>query len=295
MSKYWLNYHHLYYFMTIAEVNSISKASEKLLIGQPTLSAQLKQFEDSIGVQLFERQHKKLILTEHGKLALEYARNIFKMGGEMYEALHDRMKPSKINVQLGALDSIPKQVMLQLTQAALKIAPCSISLVEGKFEELMRDISSHKVDLVISNFLPKLEATKGMYHKILSKRPLGIYGSPKFKSLRKKFPHSLNDQPIVLPTYDSQMRYNLEHWLQINEITMDTIAETQDTALKKLMATNSMAMIPAASHTVQTQVDSGELILIGEMKNVTEELYLIAAHRKISNPVAGELMRSFKI
>lgn len=295
MSKQWLNYHHLYYFMTIAELNSISKAAEKLLLGQPTLSAQLKQFEDSLGVQLFERQHKKLILTEHGKLALEYARNIFKMGGEMYEALHDRLKPSKINIQLGALDSIPKQVMLQLTQAALKIAPCSISLVEGKFEELMRDLSSHKVDLAISNFLPKLEATKGMYHKVISKRPLGIYGSPEFKSLRKKFPQSLNDQPIVLPTYDSQMRYDLEHWLRLNEISVDVIAETQDTALKKLMATNSMAMIPAASHTVQRQVLSGELILIGELSNVTEELYLLSAQRKIANPVAAELMKTFTL
>ncbi len=295
MSKYWLNYHHLYYFMTIAELGSISKAAEKLLLGQPTLSAQLKQFEDNLGVQLFERQHKKLILTEHGKLALEYAKNIFKMGGEMYEALHDRLKPSKINVQLGALDSIPKQVMLQLTQAALKIAPCSISLVEGKFDELMRDLTSHKVDLAISNFLPKLEATKGMYHKVISKRPLGIYGSPEFKSLRKKFPQSLNDRPIVLPTYDSQMRYDLEHWLKLNEISVDVIAETQDTALKKMMATNSMAMIPAASHTVQRQVLSGELILIGELDNVTEELYLLSAHRKITNPVAAELMKTFSL
>lgn len=295
MSKQWLNYHHLYYFMTIAEFNSISKAAEKLLLGQPTLSAQLKQFEDSLGLQLFERQHKKLVLTEHGKLALEYARNIFKMGGEMYEALHDRLKPSKINIQLGALDSIPKQVMLQLTQAALKIAPCSISLVEGRFEELMRDLTSHKVDLAISNFLPKLEATKGMYHKIISKRPLGIYGSPEYKSLRKKFPQSLNDRPLVLPTYDSQMRYDLEHWLRLNEISVDVVAETQDTALKKLMATNGMAMIPAASHTVQRQILSGELILIGELGNVTEELYLLSAHRKIANPIAAELMKTFTL
>lgn len=295
MSKQWLNYHHLYYFMTIAELNSISKAAEKLLLGQSTLSAQLKQFEDSLGVQLFERHHKKLILTEHGALALEYARNIFKMGGEMYEALHDRLKPSKINIELGALDSIPKQVMLQLTQAALKIAPCSISLVEGKFEELMRDLSAHKVDLAITNFLPKLEATKGMYHKVISKRSLGIYGSPKFKKLRKNFPTSLDGQPLVLPTYDSQMRYDLEHWLKLNELTIDIIAETQDTALKKLMAVNDMAMIPAASHTVQNQVLAGELVLIGELNNVTEELYLISSQRKIANPIAAELMKSFML
>ena len=42
----WINYHHLFYFMTIAETGSISGAAEKLLLGQPTLSAQLKQLEE---------------------------------------------------------------------------------------------------------------------------------------------------------------------------------------------------------------------------------------------------------
>ena len=107
----WINYHHLYYFKTIAEEGSVSKAAEKLRLGQPTLSAQLKQFEDSLGVALFERQHKKLILTEQGKLALDYAKNIFRMGSEMYEVLHDRLKPLKPSLHIGALDSIPKQIV----------------------------------------------------------------------------------------------------------------------------------------------------------------------------------------
>lgn len=213
----------------------------------------------------------------------------------MYEALHDRLKPSKINLQLAALDSIPKQVMLQLTQAALKIAPCTISLVEGKFDELLRDLIAHKVDLAITNFLPRLEATQGLYHKVLSKQPVAIYGSPKFKGLRKNFPQSLNGNPFVLPTYDSQMRYDLDHWLKVNEIEIDIVAETQDTALKKLMAGSDMAMIPAASHTVTKQVLSGELIEIGQLKTVFEELFLISSHRKISNPVASSLMKDFKL
>lgn len=295
MNKKWLNYHHLYYFMVIAEMNNISKAAEKLLLGQPTLSAQLRQLEDNLGVELFERRHKKLILTEHGNLALEYARNIFRTGEEMYEALHDRLKPSKISLQCGALDSIPKQVMLQLTEAAQAIAPCSISLVEGKFEELMREISAHKIDIAITNFLPKLESTKGLFHRVISKKPISVYGGAKFKKLRKNFPESLKDQPFVLPTFDSQMRYDLEHWLNLKELKIDIIAETQDTALKKLMAVNNMAMIPAAVHTVQRQLNAGELFLIGELDNLTEELFLISSKRKISNPIAAELMSSFML
>ncbi len=293
--KPWINYHHLYYFMTIAECGSISRASEQLLLGQPTLSAQLKQFEDQLEVKLFSREHKKLILTEHGNLALEYARNIFKMGGEMYEALHDRLKPNKISLQLGALDSIPKQVMLQLTEAALSTAPCTISLVEGKFDQLLRDLTSNKIDIAISDFFPNNEGTRGLHHRVLSKSCLSVYGSKKFKKLRNGFPHSLQNQPFVLPTYDSQVRYSLEHWLQTNDLQLDTVAETQDTALKTLVAVNDMAMMPAAPHTVKAYVESGELFEIGSLGTVYEELYLISAQRKISNPVASQLMKTFAL
>src|SRR5688572_24031184 len=128
----WINYHHLFYFKAIAEAGSVSKAAEKLRIGQPTLSAQLKLFEDTMGIQLFERQHKKLILTEQGRVALDYARNIFKMGSEMVEVLHDRLRPLKTSLHIAALDSIPKQIILELVRQAVEVGNCQITLSEGK-------------------------------------------------------------------------------------------------------------------------------------------------------------------
>lgn len=290
----WINYHHLYYFMTIAESEGISRAAEKLRLGQPTLSAQLKQFEEHLGVQLFERKHKKLILTEHGKLALEYARTIFRTGNEMYEALNDRLLPTKVKLQIGALDSIPKQVILQLSREAFKASSCTISLVEGKFEELIADLTSHKIDLVVSNFLPR-EGNKKLFHKVISNQKVGIYGSPKFRHLREGFPHSIEGQPFIMPSYDSQMRYDIDNWLTSQSLKVDVICETQDIALKKLFAVNELALMPAASHTVQRQILSGELVELGTIDSVREELFLIAADRKIENPVASSIMKTFAL
>ncbi|NBY20720.1 LysR family transcriptional regulator, partial [bacterium] len=133
----------------MAEEGSVSKAAEKLRLGQPTLSAQLKQFEDTIGVKLFDRQHKKLILTEQGQVALDYAKNIFKMGSEMFEVLHDRIVPQKISLQIGALDSVAKQIVVQLAKHAYKTADCLITLVEGKSDELIRELVAHRVDILV--------------------------------------------------------------------------------------------------------------------------------------------------
>jgi len=291
----WINYHHLFYFKTIAEEGSVSKAAEKLRIGQPTLSAQIKQFEDTIGVQLFERQHKKLILTEQGKVALDYSKNIFKMGSEMYEVLHDRLKPLRPSLHIGSLDSIPKQIVLQLVKHAYKLSPCQITLSEGSSDQLLRELSTHRMDIMISNFLPNGTDSKGLFPRSITKKNVAFYSDPKFKKLRQGFPQSLSDQPVILPTYDSKLRSDIDHWAKVHEIELNVIAEGQDIATKKLMAVEGLGILPTATHTVTRQVLSGELIELGKLQGVHEELFLITAQRKITNPIAAKLMATFTV
>lgn len=291
----WINYHHLFYFKTIAEEGSVSRAAEKLRLGQPTLSAQLKQFEETLGVQLFERRHKKLLLTEQGKVALDYSKNIFRMGSEMYEVLHDRLKPLKPSLHLGALDSVPKQIVLQLVKQAFRISPCQITLSEGKSDELLRELVSHRMDIMVTNFLPAGTDAKGLYPKSITKKNVAFYGAPKFKSLRKGFPKSISGVPMVLPTYDSRLRQDLDHWAKLNKIELNMVTESQDIAVKKLIATEGMGLIPTATHTVTEQVLRGELVEIGQLQGVYEELFLITAQRKIENPIASKLKDFFVI
>lgn len=291
----WINYHHLFYFKTIAEEGTVSKAAEKLRVGQPTLSAQLKQFEDSLGVQLFERSHKKLTLTEQGKVALDYSKNIFRMGSEMYEVLHDRLKPLKPSLHLGALDSVPKQVILQLVKQAFKISPCQITLSEGKPDELLRELSSHRMDLMVTNFLPTGADGKGLYPKSITKKNVAFYGAPKFKSLRKGFPKSISGEAVILPTYDSKLRQDLDHWAKSHKIELNIVIESQDIAVKKLMAISEMGLVATATHTVTGQILRGELVEIGHLQGVHEELFLVTAQRKIENIIASKLRDTFTI
>lgn len=291
----WINYHHLFYFKTIAEENSVSKAAEKLRVGQPTLSAQLKQLEESLKVQLFERHHKKLTLTEQGRVAFDYAQNIFRMGSEMYEVLHDRLKPARPSLHVGALDSVPKQIVLQLVKQAFRISPCQITLSEGKFGELLRELTAHRMDIMLTNFIPSGPDAKGLFPKSITKNNIGFYGAPSFKNLRKGFPRSISNVPMILPTHDSKLRQDLEHWAKINNIDLNIAIETQDVSVKELVATAGIGLMPAASHTVTSQVLRGELTEIGLIPGVHEELFLITTQRKIENPIAARLKSSFSI
>ena len=62
----WLNYHHLLYFWTVATEGTIVRASEVLRLAPSTISVQIKELEESMGEQLFERKGRQLVLTEAG-------------------------------------------------------------------------------------------------------------------------------------------------------------------------------------------------------------------------------------
>lgn len=291
----WMNYHHLLYFKTIAEHGSVSRAASLLRLGQPTLSAQLKQFEDTMGVQLFHRDGKKLILSEQGKVALEYAKDIFSKGGELYQVLQNSNTTRKSIFRIGSIDGIAKQILLSLTQQARKFENCCVVVTESKPDDLMRELESGKIDIAITNFVPEGFDRKALDHKILSKKPVSIYAAPSFKQLRDGFPKSISGKPLILPTYDSKLRYDVEHWGKSKRIMFDVIAESQDIGLKKFMAIDGMGLIPAASHTVMRQVLDGQLVEIGKLEGVHEQVIMLYRSETIKNKLLDHLVKGAEI
>jgi LysR family transcriptional activator of nhaA len=63
----WLNYQRLQYFQMVAQEGSIARASEKLNLGQPAISIQIKHLEEEVGCDLFERRNRRLVLTQAGQ------------------------------------------------------------------------------------------------------------------------------------------------------------------------------------------------------------------------------------
>ena len=292
----WLNYHHLYYFRTIAMQGGIAKAAEKLRLGQPTLSTQLKQLEEMVGKPLFERRNRKMILTESGKAALDYANEIFRLGDEMIEVLQDRTSGNQTHLQVGALDSVPKNVILSLVMEAYKISStCTVSILEGKGDELFRELYNHKIDLILSNYPPPALEIRQAFSKSVAKLPVSIYGGSAFRKLKRTFPHSLNDQPFVLPTVHSKLRHDLNHYFKLQNIRVLPTAETQDTSLQILFAKQGIGLAPLSEVSNEDLIKDGLLQKIGTLKGVHEEIWLVSAQRKLENPIAAKLIKTFTL
>ena len=283
----------MYYFYIIAREGGIARASETLRLGQPTLSAQLKQFEESLGVLLFDRSSRSLKLTESGQSAYEYAKEIFKLSAEMIEVLNDKTSDNIKHLQIGALDSVPKDVIAQIVEKAYQNQKCTISIFEGKSEELLSQLLDHKIDLIVTNYSLNSHQEINLFSKSIARLPVSIYGSEKFKHLKKGFPQSINEKPFILPTQHSKLRSDLNHYFKVNQIKPLTITETQDTSLQKTLTLNSFGLAPLSENYDLNH--SKTLYKIGTLKGVYEEIWLVTAHRKFENPMAAALMKSYSL
>jgi LysR family transcriptional activator of nhaA len=289
------NYHHLYYFFVIAKEGGVAKAAVKLRLGQPTLSSQLKVFEDSLGKKLFERKNRSLILTDAGRITLEYARRIFDLGQEFLEVLNDKRGPELQHLQIGALDSIPKDVIFKLTEQAHATGDCFVSVHEGSSEFLIRELLAHRIDLAFMNTaIPSGPSSKFVCRNV-GKLPVYVFGATKFKGSKKHFPASLEGQPFVVNTEHSKLRQDFHHYLETRNIRPLFIGESQDTALKKLILSSGRALAALPREVVGAELRNQQLVELGPLEGVFEEYWINTVGRVVKNTKTQKLIENFKI
>ena len=291
-----LNYNQLYYFYKIAELGSIALASKDVLISSPALSMQLKELEESLGTPLFSRVGKKLILTEAGAIVHEYARDIFKLGYELRDVIADRgPRHERARIEIGCQDSIPKKVADELLAFLIETKTCKVILREGNREELLKMQNEYKLDLILTNSVPQVDNSYIYETKLLCVEELIVVGHPKFKALKTKWPLSVKDQPLVLPTYDSSTRQKIDHFLEQKHLRVDVVAEVEDNASEIDLALKGHGLAVVMKSSVSHLLRDKLLIELGPLKGVEEEIWMIIGKRKILNPLALHAMNNFTL
>ncbi len=292
MSKVWLNYHHLYYFAAIAREGGVAKAARRLRLGQSTLSTQLGQLEDALGQPLFAREGRSLRITEAGTVALEYAREIFRLGDELLDALRDRRRQGHLAVQLGAVDTVPKATVMRLVAAARAAGagvPCAVTLVEGMGEDLLRQLKRSQLDLVLASEPPPPGRRRGFRSRLVARLPVAVFGPKSARGLRTGFPRSLAGQPFVLPIDGSRLRHEVDDFFKQRGLPLLIAVEAQDTSLRDVLAAAGHGLV------VGPEPAAPGLVRLGVLEGVHEELWLVAGERRIENPAAARLMAHFEL
>jgi len=146
-----LNYKHLRYFWMVAKTGSIAKAASQLNLTPHSISGQLSEFAEALGVALFRKSGRSLELTDTGRRIVSYAETIFSTGDELLELVRDKSFAT-MSFRIGCADSVSKLIACQLVEPALKLKePVRLICREGRLDSLIGDLAVHRLDLVIAD------------------------------------------------------------------------------------------------------------------------------------------------
>ena len=280
-----LNYHHLRYFWAAAREGGVTRASEKLHISQPAVSAQIRDLEQALGEKLFTRSGRSIALTETGRVVYRYAEEIFGLGGELMETLKGRPTGRSARLAVGIANVIPKLIAHRLLEPAFKLPePVRVQCHEDKPERLLAELAIHALDVVLTDAPLGTAVKVKAYSHLLGECGVSIVGAaPLARTHRRAFPSSLDGAPFLLPTADSTLRRLLDHWFEVEGIRPHIVGEFDDSALLKVFGQSGAGLfaVPSAIEAdVQRQYG---VRLVGRIE-ARERFYAITVERKIKHP-----------
>src|SRR6187401_123672 len=235
----WLNFHHLRYFWMVARKGGVRKAAEELHVSQPSVSAQLRILEESLGQKLFRRSGRNLVLTEAGHLVLNYADEIFSTGRELMNAVKQRPGKHPIRLNIGLTDAFPKLIAFEILKAAFR-SDEAVHVVcrEGEIALLVNQLQAHRLDIVLADEPASSTLKAKTFNHRLGRSGITFCAVPALATkLRRNFPQSLNGAPALLPSENMGMRAALETWFDTLGIRPHVIGEFEDSALMEVAAT----------------------------------------------------------
>jgi LysR family transcriptional regulator, transcriptional activator of nhaA len=282
----WLNYHHLRYFWVVAKHGSLQAAGKVLHVSHPTISAQIHALEDQMGQKLFEKSGRRLVLTDVGRIAYRYAEEIFGIGRDLMDAMSGQLVDGNRRLDVGVVDAVPKLVVQQLLAPALEmVPPVRLHCHEDRFDKLLSDLALGAVDVVISDAPIPTGSSIRAFHHLLGDSSVSIFGVPALAKKHKRgFPESLNGAPFLVPSDNSALRRDLNHWFDRRKIQPRIVAEFDDSALLKVFAAQGHGLFAAPSVVADQVCTHYGVQLLGEVSGVRERFYVVSLDRKVKHP-----------
>jgi LysR family transcriptional activator of nhaA len=282
----WLNYHHLLYFWTVAHEGSIVRASAELHLSQPTISGQLRVLEKALGAKLFNRVGRNLVLSDTGKVVYRYAEEIFSLGRELQDTLKGRAPGRPLRFVVGVNDTLPKAMVYQLLQPALRL-PDRVQIVceQGKPEQLHMRLALNALDVVLSDAPITPASNIRAFNHLLGECGVSIMGVPKLaKAYRRGFPKSLGGAPFLFPAEDTVLRRSLEQWFDALQIKPKLFGEFADTALLKVFGENGAGLFAVRSVLERESRRLYGVHLVGRIDSIRARCYAISLEKKLKHP-----------
>jgi LysR family transcriptional activator of nhaA len=285
-----LNYNHLRYFHAVAHAGNLTRAAQQLNLSQSALSVQLKALEAQLGHALFEREARRMVLTEAGKIALDYADTVFAAGDALQSTLAGRVRLDQQVLRIGALPTLSRNFQAEFIAPLIGRRDVELVMLSGTIRDLLAQLEAHELDVVLANQPPRGLVAPDIVSRRIAQQPVGLVGPPGLLHRPLRFPQDLTKLPVLLPAKGLDIRTGFDQLLDQAGIQPIILAEVDDMAMLRLLARSSDALTLVPPIVVKDELAAGTLVEVFTIPGLTEEFHAITQRRRFPNPLLGALL-----
>ncbi|HWH87717.1 MAG TPA: LysR family transcriptional regulator [Pseudomonas sp.] len=201
-------------FKAVADLGSIVRASERLHCVPSNITNRIKILERELGVSLFIRKGRGLVISPSGRLFLNYANRILSLCEESQRALDPLSAPSG-DFRIGAIESSATGRLPKVLSRYHQLYPAvQMQFSTGDWSQLSADVLSHKLDGAVIAVRPEHPDLESME---IYKEDLVLIASPSAGSIRQ--PEDLHGVDLFMWPEGCPYRKALVNWLERHEVT----------------------------------------------------------------------------
>lgn len=285
-----LNLHHLRLFRATAREGTLTAAARALNISQSAVSTQIKALEADLGHDLFERRGRNLVLTEAGRIALDYADQIFLASDQLMATFRAVGGQRKV-LRIGALATLSRNFQMRFLAPLIGRDDVEVVLRSGTQPALLRALEAMSIDVLLTNLVPARDAASPYLVRRIAEQPVSLVGARSRLALAAQgLSRLLTTAPLILPTPETALRAGFDALIERMGIVPRIAAEADDMAMLRLLARSDAGVAVIPPIVVQDELAGGLLYELFQLPDLAEVFYAVTIRRTFPNPLLAEVL-----
>jgi LysR family transcriptional activator of nhaA len=225
-------------------------------------------------------------MTDVGRVVYRYADEIFGIGRELMETLRGRPAGRPLQLAVGVANAVPKLIAYRLLHPAVQgVEPVYVVCREDNAEQLTTLLATHALDVVIADTPAPPHVRVKVFNHPLGESDIAFFAPAALSSrLRRRFPRSLTDAPLLVPTANAALRRALDEWFEKEDLRPRLAGEFEDSALMKVFGQRTGVVFPAPAVIAADVCRWYGVREVGRTSAVRERYYAISAERRLKHP-----------
>ena len=274
-----VNFNHLYYFHIVAEQGSVTGAAKVANVTKPTISAQLRQLEEFLGAELFDRRGGRMRLNEAGRLALRHTEVMFESARTLMRQFRRDAADPPETLRVGVSTEVARALAAEFFEPLIELDGVMLKIQHGDASDLREALLSLEIDLLLVDAAPAEHLELGLAARLLQRSPLVAVG--RADGGDGDLAALLDKRSLLHHWRHSHLHWQIEEWLRGQNARPRVDAHIDDVPTMIAMAArgNAIAFVPRAA--VGPHVARGEVRVLAELDGLESDVHALYVQRDV--------------